>query len=549
MKFQIRHSIRGRIRVHIIQEHSMTYEEADTLLYYLQNDRQVIKAKVYDRTADAVVFFEGDREHVIGLLKRFHYDEVELPEGVLENSGRELEHRYEERLLKQVLFHYVRKCLLPVPFAACYTGIRSVKYVAKGLKSLGKRKPKAPVLDAAAIGVSALRGGYTAANSVMFLLEIGETLEKWIHKRSVENLARTLSLNEENVRLSSESLDMPASVLSAIREAGKYHITVKGGKFLEAVAEADTIIFDKTGTLTKATPTVARVYSFCKEKPEKMLRIAACIEEHFSHSMASAVVDAAAKKGLLHEEMHAKVEYVAVHGISAMIQGKRAIMGSYRFVLEDEKCKIPAGKEEMFRRLPVEYSHLYLALDGELAAVICIEDPLREEAAVVISALKKAGFANIVMMTGDGERTAKAVAANLGIDTWFSEVLPEDKADFVAMEHEAGRKVIVVGEGINDSQALSAADVGIVLNEGSKIAKESADIIIGEGDLQSLLTLKWISDGLIRRMKKDYRLNVGFNAGLIGLGATGVIKPTTSALLHNASTLAIGVKNMQNILS
>ena len=340
-------------------------------------------------------------------------------------------------------------------------------------------------------------------------------------------------------------LAMPISVLSAIREASFYNVTVKGGKYLEAMAEADTIVFDKTGTLTKAKPTVAKVVSFNGDSPDELLRIAACMEEHFPHSMAKAVVEAAREKGLDHEEMHSKVEYVVAHGISTTINGRKAVIGSYHFVFEDEGAALPEGTKELFESLPEEYSHLYLAIEGQLAAVICIEDPLREEAEAVINSLRRSG----IKMTGDSERTASAIAKRVGVDEYYSEVLPEDKAGFVEREKAAGRKVIMVGDGINDSPALSAADVGIAISDGAEIAREIADIMVSSDDLYQIVTLKLLSDGLMKRIRKNYRVIVGFNTGLILLGVGGVLQPTTSALLHNTSTLVISLKSMQNLLS
>lgn len=340
-------------------------------------------------------------------------------------------------------------------------------------------------------------------------------------------------------------LAMPISVLAAIREANAHHITVKGGKFMEAVAEADTIVFDKTGTLTKAQPTVADIVSFNGDSKENLLRLAACMEEHFPHSMAKAVMDAAKERGLTHEEMHSKVEYIVAHGISTTVNGRKAIIGSHHFVFEDEKCAIPTGKEEIFKNLPEEYSHLYLGIEGELAAVICIEDPLRPE---VIKALRKAGFTQIVMMTGDSDRTAKAIAAKVGVDKYYSEVLPEDKAKFVEEAKAQGRKVLMVGDGINDSPALSAADVGIAISDGAELAREIADITIGADDLSVMVILKEISNGLMDKIHKNYRRIVGINGSLIALGVTGVIQPTMSALLHNTSTLLIGMDSMKSVL-
>ena len=670
----------------------MSSVQAETLLYYLQNQNQVSFAKVYDRTGDAVICYEGERAAVIRMIQLFHYEEVELPTGLLESSGRALNNEYQEKLISKVIYHFGRKWLLPAPIRAIYTTVVSVKYIWKGIQTLAQGKIEVPVLDATAIGVSMLRGDYGTAGSVMFLLGVGELLEEWTHKKSVGDLARSMSLNvgkvwlkkdgqeilvpsekivagdeivvhmgnlipfdgevsngegmvnqasltgesvpvrrtlgsvvyagtvleegeltilvkqtggssryekitamiEESEKLKSglESkaehladrlvpyslggtaltylltrnatkalsilmvdfscalkLAMPISVLSAIREANQHKITVKGGKFLEAVAEADTIVFDKTGTLTKAQPTVAEVVSFSETKsPDELLRIAACLEEHFPHSMAKAVVDAAREKYLDHEEMHSKVEYIVAHGISTTINGKKAIIGSYHFVFEDENSIIPEGMEEKFRHLPEEYSHLYLALEGVLAAVICIEDPLRPEAAEIIRQLKKTGLKKIAMMTGDSERTAKAIAKKVGVDEYYAEVLPEDKANFVEKEKVEGRKVIMIGDGINDSPALSAADVGIAISEGAEIAREIADITVAADDLAEILVLRMLSNRLMKRIHKNYRFIVTFNAGLILLGVGGILQPTTSALLHNTSTLYIGLKSMGNLL-
>lgn len=691
MKFYIKHESRGRIRIHLAQKR-MSSVQAETLLYYLQNQNQVSFAKVYDRTGDAVICYEGERAAVIRMIQLFHYEEVELPTGLLESSGRALNNEYQEKLISKVIYHFGRKWLLPAPIRAIYTTVVSVKYIWKGIQTLAQGKIEVPVLDATAIGVSMLRGDYGTAGSVMFLLGVGELLEEWTHKKSVGDLARSMSLNvgkvwlkkdgqeilvpsekivagdeivvhmgnlipfdgevsngegmvnqasltgesvpvrrtlgsvvyagtvleegeltilvkqtggssryekitamiEESEKLKSglESkaehladrlvpyslggtaltylltrnatkalsilmvdfscalkLAMPISVLSAIREANQHKITVKGGKFLEAVAEADTIVFDKTGTLTKAQPTVAEVVSFSETKsPDELLRIAACLEEHFPHSMAKAVVDAAKEKHLDHEEMHSKVEYIVAHGISTTINGEKAIIGSYHFVFEDENSIILEGMEKKFRHLPEEYSHLYLALEGVLAAVICIEDPLRPEAAEIIRQLKKAGLKKIVMMTGDSERTAKAIAKKVGVDEYYAEVLPEDKANFVEKEKAEGRKVIMIGDGINDSPALSAADVGIAISEGAEIAREIADITVAADDLAEILVLRMLSNRLMKRIHKNYRFIVTFNAGLILLGVGGILQPTTSALLHNTSTLYIGLKSMGNLL-
>ena len=691
MKFYIKHESRGRIRIHLAQKR-MSSVQAETLIYYLQNQKQVSFAKVYDRTSDAVICYQGERSAILRMVQTFHYEKVELPTGLVESSGRELNKEYQEKLISKVIYHFGRKWFLPVPIRNAYTAVVSVKYIWKGIRTLAKGKIEVPVLDATAIGVSMLRGDYGTASSVMFLLGVGELFEEWTHKKSVGDLARSMSLNvgkvwlkkdgqeilvpsekivsgdevvvhmgnlvpfdgevsdgegmvnqasltgesvpvrrtlgsvvyagtvleegeltilvkqtggssryekitamiEESEKLKSglESkaehladrlvpyslggtaltylltqnatkalsilmvdfscalkLAMPISVLSAIREANQHKITVKGGKFLEAVADADTIVFDKTGTLTKAQPTVAEVVSFSETKsPDELLRIAACLEEHFPHSMAKAVVDAAREKHLDHEEMHSKVEYIVAHGISTTIEGKKAVIGSYHFVFEDENSVIPKGMEEKFSRLPAEYSHLYLAIEGVLAAVICIEDPLRPEAAEIVRQLKKAGLKKIVMMTGDSERTAKAIAKKVGVDEYYAEVLPEDKANFVEKEKAEGRKVIMIGDGINDSPALSAADVGIAISEGAEIAREIADITVAADDLAEILVLRMLSNRLMKRIHRNYRFIVTFNAGLILLGVGGILQPTTSALLHNTSTLYIGLKSMGNLL-
>lgn len=690
MKFTIKHEARGRMRIHLVQ-YRMSYAQADLLLYYLHTQPQVKEAKVYERTGDAVVVYTGDRQQIIDLLLAFAYEEVKAPTGLIENSGRALNADYQEKLVGHVVKHYAIKWLLPLPLRSCYVIWQSLKYMKEGVKTLLKGKIEVPVLDATAIAVSVLRNDTDTAGSIMFLLGFGELLEEWTHKKSIDNLARSLSLHvtkawkkvdgtevlvsvdeietgeqvvvhmgnvipfdgvvaegealvnqasltgeatavrkaesasvyagtvmeegtltitvskvgndskfEKIVKMIEESekmksnvegkaahladklvpyslgataltylltrnatkalsilmvdfscalkLAMPISVLSAIREAGSHHITVKGGKFLEAMAEADTIVFDKTGTLTKACPTVASVVSFCDKTSDELLRIAACLEEHFPHSMAKAVVDAATQKNLLHEEMHTKPDYVVAHGIASTIGEKRVVIGSYHFVFEDEKCMIPEEKKELFENLPLQYSHLYLAIDGKLAATICIEDPLRTEAKSVIRKLHKEGFTNIVMMTGDSYRTAEAIAKSVGVDHFYAEVLPEDKADFVQQEKAKGHKVVMIGDGINDSPALSAADVGIAISDGAEIAREIADITVSADDLNEIVILKMLSEALMKRIHKNYRQIVTFNAGLIALGVAGVIPPTTSALLHNTSTLLIGMDSMKNLL-
>ena len=690
MKFVVKHEIKGRIRVHFCQKR-MTFEEADTLQYYLNSQEMITSSKVQERTQDATICYTGDRASVIALLRSFHYEKVDVPDVYRQNSGRATNREYWDKLVTKVVVHYGNKLFLPMPVRTVITGVKSIKYIYQGIHTLLQRRIEVPVLDATAIGVSMLRGDISTAGSVMFLLGIGEILEEWTHKKSVDDLARSMSLNisrvwlcndgqemlvpttevragdlvrvhmgnmipfdgavaegeamvnqasltgesepvrkykestvyagtvveegeltihvketngsskfdkivtmiEESEKLKSglESkaehladrlvpytllgtgitylltrnvtkaisvlmvdfscalkLAMPISVLSAIREASNYHVTVKGGRYLEAMAGADTIVFDKTGTLTKAQPTVKQVVSFNGMSENELLRIAACLEEHFPHSMAKAVVQAAVERRLVHEELHSKVEYIVAHGISSKINDKKVVIGSYHFVFEDEKCAVPDGMMEAFEKLPSECSHLFMAIDYELAAVICIEDPLREEAANVIRELKEAGISKVVMMTGDSDRTAKAIASRVGVDEYYSEVLPEDKASFVEAEKKAGRKVIMIGDGINDSPALSAADIGIAISDGAEIAREIADITVGADSLNELVTLKLISNGLMKRIHKNYRFIVSFNTGLILLGVAGILQPATSALLHNTSTLMIGLKSMQDIL-
>lgn len=690
MRFKIEHEIRGRVRLHICQKR-MTCRQADQLEYFLTKLNGVISVKVVERNQDVVICYSDNREEMLRAIQRFSYEKAEAPESYLQNSGREMNGEYWEKMVNHVVLHYGKKIFLPLPVRTFLTTLKSVKYIWKGVRTLAKCRIEVPVLDATAIGVSMLRGDFSTASSVMFLLGFGEILEDWTHKKSVDDLARSMSLNVSKVWLITEDsevqvgtdeikpgdrvrihmgtvipfdgivtegeamvneasltgesmpvakhessyvyagtvmeegeltirvketsgstkfekivtmieeteklksaveskaehladrlvpytlagtaltyaltrnvtkalsilmvdfscalkLAMPISVLAAIREANAHHITVKGGKFLEAVAEADTIVFDKTGTLTKAQPTVVDVVSFNGDSKENLLRLAACMEEHFPHSMAKAVMDAAKERGLTHEEMHSKVEYIVAHGISTMVDGRKAIIGSHHFVFEDEKCTIPVGKEELFRNLPEEYSHLYLGIEGKLAAVICIEDPLRPEAPEVVKALRKAGFTQIVMMTGDSDRTAKAIATRVGVDKYYSEVLPEDKAKFVEEAKAQGRKVLMVGDGINDSPALSAADVGIAISDGAELAREIADITIGADDLSVVVTLKEISNGLMDKIHKNYRRIVGINGSLIALGVTGVIQPTMSALLHNTSTLLIGMDSMKSVL-
>lgn len=690
MKFVIKHEIRGRIRVHLIGK-AMSFAQADTLQYQFEQMKDVTAVKVQERTMDVTICYIGSRKHIITALGQFSYDKVEVPEVYLKNSGREMNRFYWDKLVDQTVVHFVNKIFLPAPLRAGIATVKSVKYIVQGVKTLAKRKIEVPVLDATAISVSLIRGDYKTAGAVMFLLSMGEILEEWTHKKSVGDLARSLSLNIDKVwlvtddtevqvsaaqikegdrirvhmgavipfdgivmegealvnqaSLTGESLPvrkaaespvyagtvveegeitllvkestgsskyekimtmiedseklksslegkaehladrlvpytflgtgltlaltrntvkalsvlmvdfscalklaMPLSVLSAIRESSAHDITVKGGKFLEAVAEADTIVFDKTGTLTKAQPTVAEVIPFDDRSPDELLRIAACLEEHFPHSMATAVVVEAMKRGLVHEELHTKVEYIVAHGISSTINDKRIIIGSHHFVFEDEGAVVPEDKKEQFEQLPEQYSHLYMAMDGKLVAVICIEDPLRVETAEVIRELKRLGIHKVVMMTGDSDRIAANIAQKAGVDAYYSEVLPEDKANFVEQEKKAGHKVIMVGDGINDSPALSAADVGIAISEGAEIAREIADVTIAADDLREIITLKKISNALMKRIDRNYKVIVGFNTALILFGVGGVLQPTMSALLHNTSTILISLKSMENLL-
>ena len=686
MRFQILHEIKGRMRIHVVQKY-MTDEQAEALQYFLNQHDAIISAKVYERTQDVVICYEGDRDIPVSLMQKASYENIEVPASVLETSGRVTNRKYQDELVQKVMLRYASKLFIPYPVRCAVTTVKSTKYIWKAICSLMKGRIEVALLDGVAIGVSVFRGDMDTASSVMFLLSVGETLEEWTHKKSVDDLARSMSLNVSKVwmtadgkeilvdadkiqaddlvvvhmgnvipfdgvvvdgegmvnqaSLTGESLPvekkkdsyvyagtvleegelviqvkvtsgstryekivtmieeteklksgmesraehladrlvpytllgtglvygltrnatkalsvlmvdfscalklaMPITVLAAIKEATRHHITVKGGKFLEKVAEADTIIFDKTGTLTKAQPIVREVVSFNGDDSDELLRLAACLEEHFPHSMAKAVVEAAREKGLIHEENHSKVEYIVAHGISSRVAGRKVIIGSYHFVFEDEGCSIPDGMEDRFESLPEDCSHLYLAMEGKLAAVICISDPIRQEAPAVIEMLRNQGFTKLVIMTGDSERTAAAVAEKIGVDEYYSEVLPEDKAAYVEHEHELGRNVIMIGDGVNDSPALSAADVGIAISDGAQIAREVADITIEADNLYELVALREISTKLVSRIHKNYVRIVGINSGLIVLGVTGVIMPTTSALLHNTSTIAIGMDGM-----
>ncbi len=691
MRIKIQHEIKGRIRFSTLRQR-LTVEEADMLLYYIYTFEGVKSAKIYERTADGVICYEGERGDVIKHLTAFSFENKELMNLVPENTGRELMAVYKEKLITKVTVHYLCKLLLPLPLARLRTIWKSMHYIREGLRSLGERKLEVPVLDAAAITVSMARQDFATAGSIMFLLGIGEILEEWTHKKSVADLARSMALNVEKVWLKVEDteiltdinqimegdlitvqmgnmipldgivvdgeamvnqasltgegipvrkeqgayvysgtaveegnltiqvkqvagatryekivamieesdklksmaegrashladrlvpysfigtaltyaltrnatkalsilmvdfscalkLSMPVAVLAAMRECQENYITVKGGKFMEAVAEAETVVFDKTGTFTKAQPTVSQVIPFGSRQRDEMLRVAACLEEHFPHSIANAVVGQALEEGLHHNEMHSRVEYVVAHGISSQIEGEQVMIGSYHFIFEDAGCEIPKGEEAKFDSLPMEYSHLYLAIGGKLAAVICIEDPLREEALGIVEALKEVGIKKVVMMTGDSEHMARAIAQKTGVDAFYAEVLPEDKASFVEAEKAAGRKVIMIGDGINDSPALSAADAGIAINTGAQLAREIADITISGDDLYQLVTLKRICNRLMTRIDRNYRFVMGFNGGLIGLGLMGIITPSTSALLHNLSTLGITMDSMTNLLT
>ena len=688
MKWNILHESPGRIRVHAMQKR-MTMEQADILEYYLKAQEGVIEAKVYDRTGDAVIFYEGKREGMILALSRFSY---KGNEGLVPSqTGRALNREYEDKLVLTVVDRVISTLFYPIPLKRVITGVKAIPYLFKGLQTLFQRKIEVSLLDAVAISASILTGDYDTASSVMFLLSVGEILEEWTHKKSVDDLARTMSLNvdkvwtlvqgeevllplnevevgqeiivrtgnmipldgkvsfgeamvnqasmtgesipvrkkigssayagtvveegecrirveklagsgrydrivkmiEESEKLKSATedkashladklvpyslggaaltylltrnvtkalaflmvdfscalkLSMPVAVLSAMREAGKHKISVKGGKFMEAISEANTIVFDKTGTLTYAKPKVEDIITFNNADENEMLRMAACLEEHYPHSMANAVVAEAEARDLHHAERHSKVEYVVAHGISSIYEGKHVLIGSHHFIFDDEHCTVPKGEEEKLASIPPEHSALYLAVDGELTTVILISDPLRKEAVGVIQDLKALGIDKVVMMTGDNKKTAHAVARMVGVDEFHAEVLPEDKASFIQEEHRLGRKVIMVGDGINDSPALSEADAGIAISAGAAIAKEVADITIQEGDLYELVILKKLSNRLMKRIHGNYNFIIGFNAMLIALGLAGILTPSNSALFHNISTIATGLKSMTPLI-
>ena len=689
MKCKILHTSAGRLRIHLCVN-GMTLRQADVLEYYIRNIDGITDVKVYDRTADTVIFYRGSNKRIIEALAAFSFESAENEGLVPDHTSRVLNREFEDKLVMKVLLRFASKSFLPAPIRAGMAIIRSVRYISEGLKSLLNGKLSVSVLDATAVTVSLVRGDFSTASSVMFMLGLGELLEDWTHKKSVSDLAGAMSLNvdkvwlkngeetlvsvsdvkegdriivrtgnmipldgkvvegeaavnqasmtgealpvrkvcgsyayagtvveegecvievekvsgggrydrivkmiEESEKLKSTAedkasrladrlvpytlggtvltylltrnvtktlavlmvdfscalkLSMPIAVLSAMRECNQYNISVKGGKFLEAAAKADTIVFDKTGTLTYAQPKVAKIVTFGNRAENDMLRLAACLEEHYPHSLANAVVEEAKARGLNHEEYHSKVEYVVAHGISSTVENRKVVIGSYHFVFEDENCRIPDGDEQKFADISDEYSHLYLAVSGVLTAVICISDPIRKEAKDAIKALHALGVKNVVMMTGDNEKTAAAVAREVGVDEYHAEVLPEDKAKFIREEKTAGRTVIMIGDGVNDTPALSEADVGIAINTGAAIAKEIADITISSEDLFEIVKLRELASALTKRIDRNYRFIVGFNFMLIVLGVAGFIQPTTSAMLHNMSTLGISLKSMTNLL-
>ena len=678
------------MRVHVCNVR-MTLHRADVLEAYLNHHDAIEKATVYERTGDVVLYYRGRRADAVQVLSRYKFDQPELDALVTTADSRKLNQEYQEKMCDLVAGHFFRKLFLPAPIRAAYTVWRSIAFVWKGVRCLLHRRLEVEVLDALSIGVSVLRGDFSTAGSVMFLLNLGSLLEEWTRKKSLDDLARSMALNvdkvwvrsqgtevllpltkvqpgdeivvrsgnmvpldgtviegeamvnqaaltgesmpvrkakgatvyagtvveegecvflakaagganrydkivamiEESEKLKSSTenraleladklvpwclvgtvvtyaltrnvtraisilmvdfscalkLSMPLAVLSAMRECGTAHITVKGGKYLEALAKADTIVFDKTGTLTRATPQVVDIIPFSNSEKDDVLRLAACLEEHFPHSMANAVVRAAREQGLSHEEMHSEVEYIVAHGIASRVGGERVVIGSYHFVFEDEHCIVPADEQEKFDQMPAEYSHLYMAASGQLVGVICIADPLRPEAASVLRQLHKLGIRNTVMMTGDSYRTAEAIARQVGVDQFFAEVLPEDKANFVQKAKAEGHTVVMIGDGINDSPALSAADIGIAINSGAAIAREIADVTIKADSLEELVTLKTIANALQHRVSSNYRFVLSFNSTLIALGALGILQPAASAMLHNLSTIGISLRSMTNLI-
>lgn len=690
MRCKILHECKGRIRLHAMVSR-MSLEEADQLENYLTQLPKVTRAKVYERTCDMVICYDGDRQKIIDGIAKFKFNREDMVESTPENSGRALNRYYQERMLRLIGGRVLRVLFMPVPLRKIIAAVSSIRFIWKGVKCLLRGKMDVSILDALSIGISIARGDYSTATSVMFMLRLSEELEDWTRKKALSDLARCMSLKvdrvwlrtgdsevlvpisqikmgdmicvragavipmdgkvvegectvnqasltgesmavpmgpgssvyagsvveegecvlrviqnlgnsrydqivamiEESEKLKSATedraldladklvpfslagtaltyvltrnvtralsilmvdfscalkLSMPLAVLSAMRECGNYHITVKGGKYLEVIAKADTIVFDKTGTLTRAEPTVVDIVPFGGRDPDRILQIAACLEEHYFHSMANAVIKAAQERGLIHEEMHTKPEYVVAHGIASFIDGEKVVIGSRHFVFEDEGCTVPEAEREKFEAIPDEYSQLYLASGGVLAGVICIADPLRPEAAQVLDELRELGISRVIMMTGDNDRTARVVAKRVGVDAYYSEVMPEDKSRFVEKEKAEGRTVIMVGDGINDSPALSAADTGIAINGGAAIAREIADITIAGEDLHELVTLRRIAAKLQKRISKNYSFVLSFNGGLIALGAIGILPPATSALLHNGSTLGVTMYSMTNLL-
>ena len=694
MQYLILHESRQRMRLRVPRL-NLTLREADVLEAYLNSLSFVKSARVHERTGDAIVFLVNKgagRPALLKALDRFSFVDESIAAFAPEHSVRAMNRRYQEKMTALILGRVFRSLFFPKSLQIVWTVGKSVRFLGMGLKSLLRGRLEVSVLDAAAIAASMLRGDFSTASSVMFLLQTGDLLEDWTHRKSVNDLAGAMSLKvdrvwkrtdegdvltdvsvirpgdrivvrtsnvipldgrvvegeasvnqasmtgesvpvirrpggyvyagtiveeggcvievtratgsgryDQIVRMIEESeklksvteerafhladrlvpyslggaaltwlltrnidkavsflmvdfscalkLSMPLSVLSAIREAGEHDISVKGGKFLEAVAEAKTIVFDKTGTLTHATPSVVDVVTFDGTDATEDLRIAACLEEHYPHSIANAIVRCAGERGIRHDEMHSKVEYVVAHGISSRLEGhEKAVIGSYHFVFEDEGCVIPENETEKFRRLPTEYSHLFMAIDGRLKAAICIFDPLRGEAAEVVDAFHKLGLNKVCMMTGDNEHTASAIARKLDLDEYHAEVLPRDKAEFIQREHEKGRRVIMIGDGVNDTPALSKADAGIAVSDGAAIAREIADITISSDSLWQLVTLRKISRALMKRINENYRFIIGFNASLIAFGVLGILSPATSALLHNGSTLVTGIRSMSNLL-
>ena len=686
MNATILHESRGRIRFRLRQK-QMTLAQADLLEAWIQGKSWCRQVTVHERTCCVILYYDGTRQAVLNEIRHFSWQEAERTTALPAHSSRALNREFEEKLVAKVVCKAACTLFLPPPLRLARILWHMIPFVRRGLHCLLRRRVKVELLDALSISISAFRGDFDTAGTVMFLLEVGELLEEWTRKKSVADLARCMSLNvdrvwlrtaqgevlapvsqiqpgdavvvraggiipvdglvlegevtvnqasltgesipvpkrpggavyagtvveegecvlevkqasgqsrydqivhmiEQSEQMKSEAeskaanladklvpytfagsllsfaltrnvtralsvlmvdfscalkLAMPLAVLSAMREAGRAHITVKGGKFLEAVAAADTIVFDKTGTLTRACPRVAQVVPFGGKEEAEMLRLAACLEEHFPHSMANAVVEEAKRRGLRHEEYHSKVEYLVAHGIASTVDEERVLIGSAHFVFEDEGCIIPEGEQERFDALPPEYSHLYLAAGGQLAAVICISDPLREEAEEVLSALRTLGITSTVMLTGDSYRTAAAIAAQVGVDDFRAGVLPADKAEYVARLRREGHTVLMVGDGINDSPALSEADAGIAISDGAAIAREIADITIAADSLWELVELRQIAMALMARIHSNYRFVIGFNGALIALGVAGVLPPATSATLHNFSTLGVSLRSM-----